>query len=468
MPSIDQTLFRAYDIRGIVNQSLTEEAVYLIARAIAVQILDANKNCVAVGRDGRLSGPAFAKQLKQGFLDSGVNVIDVGCVPTPMVYFAGQTYAHGSCVMITGSHNPSNYNGLKMVVDGETLSAERIQSLKNTIEQSAFKNGLGTERCQPVFEDYAKAVERNIDLKRPLKVVVDAGNGVAGGVAPALLQRLGCEVIQLYCDVDGNFPNHHPDPSKPENLVDLIAAVKTHQADIGLAFDGDGDRLGVVDNQGKMIFPDRQLIVFAQDILSRLPNSEFIYDVKCSVHVPREIERLGGVATMCRTGHSFIKAALKKSNAALAGEMSGHIFFNDQWFGFDDALYAAARLVQILSHQSMDSATLFNQIPESISTPELNIECPEGVNHQIISQLVKQADFAEGTVSTLDGLRVDFTDGWGLIRASNTMPVLVLRFEGDTEQSLHNIVQKFTQLIHQVCPDMVLPDAMHPQYIKAS
>ena len=460
MNNVNPSIFRAYDIRGVVDQSLSEKTVYLIGRALAAEIIQGGENKVAIGRDGRLSGPRFAQQLIAGFLESGVDVYDLGCVPTPVVYFAANKYANGSCVVITGSHNPPEYNGLKMMVCGHTLSSERIQKLRQNIEQGKFNDGRGEHKIQPVFEEYVSAVCARVQLSRPLKVVIDAGNGVAGGFAPELMHRLGCEVTALYCEVDGNFPNHHPDPSKPENLSDLIDAVRNKKADIGLAFDGDGDRLGVVDAQGNIIYPDRQLIMYAQDILTKHPAATIIYDVKCSVHVPREIEKSGGVAIMSRTGHSFIKAALKEQNAALAGEMSGHIFFNDDWYGFDDALYTAARLLQIVSRSELNTVQLFSTIPDSKNTPELNIHFAEGEHYKAMDKIIALANFKDGMVSTLDGLRVDFEKSWGLVRPSNTTPVLVLRFEGEDELELQSVINRFAVLIQDACPEAVLPEEM--------
>ncbi len=455
--TVDSSIFRAYDIRGVVNQTLTEEAVYWIGRAVATEVQQAGCTKIVVGRDGRLSGPVLTQSLLRGLLEGGVDVIEVGCVPTPIVYFAGLHYGESSCIAITGSHNPPEYNGLKIVVAGETLSAERIQRLRERIETQDLSTGQGTASIQAIYEVYAQAVCERVRLKRPLKVVVDAGNGVAGGIAPALLQRLGCAVDQLYCEVDGHFPNHHPDPSQPENLTELIERVQQTQADIGLAFDGDGDRLGVVDNQGTIIYPDRQLILFAQSVLERVPNAKIIFDVKCSVYVPRMISQKGGEPIMSRTGHSFIKKALKEHKAALAGEMSGHIFFNDNWFGFDDALFSAARLLEIISKQGDDTATLFAQIPNSINTPELNIAFSEGEHYKIMQRIIDVADFPDGTTTTIDGLRVDFAQGWGLVRPSNTTPVLVLRFEAETQTILDEIMRRFVSCIQKAAPHAKLP-----------
>jgi len=361
--------------------------------------------------------------------------------------------------MITGSHNPAEYNGLKMVVKGETLSGARIQQLKQRIDKQAFATGNpGIIEQNGMFTgEYIGTINEDIHVAQPMKIVLDCGNGVAGELAPRLFKELGCEVIELFCEIDGNFPNHHPDPSKPENLEELVNAVKQHNADVGIAFDGDGDRLGVVDSAGNIIWPDRQMMLFAKDVLAGKPGSEIIYDVKCSRHLPDQIVKYGGRPLMWKTGHSFMKAKLKETGAKLAGEMSGHIFFNDRWFGFDDALYSAARLIQILSEESKSSAEVFAAFPNSVNTPELNVLLSEGENFKFIDSMFANANFKGGKVTDIDGMRIDFTEGWGLVRASNTTPSLVIRFEADNNEALAKIQEQFRQLMQKIKPDIQLP-----------
>lgn len=451
-------IFRAYDIRGIVGQTLTKEIVYDIGKAVGSEAKELGSQTVVVGRDGRNSSPLLAEALSQGIVSTGCNVLDIGMIPTPVLYFVVHHTDGRSGVMITGSHNPAEYNGLKMMIKGETLSGSRIQQLKQRIDSQTFLTGEGSIEHNGMFlGEYIGTLCEDIQVTRKLKVVLDCGNGVAGELAPLLLKNLGCKVIELFCEVDGNFPNHHPDPSKPENLVELIKAVKEHNADLGLAFDGDGDRLGVVDSKGKIIWPDRQMMLFAKDVLAGKPGSEIIYDVKCSRHLPSQIVKFGGRPLMWKTGHSFMKAKLKETGAKLAGEMSGHIFFNDRWFGFDDALYSAARLLQILAEDSRSSSDIFAEFPDSINTPELNVELNEGENFKFIESMFASANFTGGKVTDIDGMRIDFADGWGLVRASNTTPSLVIRFEADSKEALANIQDKFRQLMHKVKPDIQLP-----------
>ena len=454
---ITPTIFRAYDIRGVVDEGLTEEAVRLIGQALAGQVLAAGLKQLAVGRDGRLSGPRLQKALMEGLMAGGCDVIDVGQVPTPVLYFATHHLETGSGVVVTGSHNPPNYNGLKMVVNGTTLAESAIQQLRSDIETNQMPSGEGKMLSEDVMPAYQQRITADIELKRSLKVVVDCGNGVTGDVAPALLRELGCEVVELFTEVDGNFPNHHPDPSKPENLVDLIAAVAEHQADLGLAFDGDGDRVGVVTPTGDVIWPDRLMMLFARDLLQRIPGATILYDVKCTRHLPEVIEAAGGEAVMCRTGHSLVKAEMKARKAALAGEVSGHIFFGERWYGFDDGLYGACRLLEIISKDLRPVQTLFDELPDAVNTPELHIEMNEGEPHALIPQLIAAADFGDARVSTLDGIRVDFADGFGLARASNTTPVMVLRFEGDDQAALDRIVSEYRELFAQVAPQVQFP-----------
>lgn len=457
MNSIPHEIFKAYDIRGIVATALTPAAVELIGQAIGSEARARKLGTIAIGRDGRLSGPTLTQALTNGIRKSGVDVIDIGMVATPMLYFAAYELCDYSGVMVTGSHNPPEYNGLKMVLGGETLAAEAIQALRHRIEKQDFTLGQGSYRQQEIGERYLLRITSDIKLARPVKLVVDCGNGVAGAFAPELYRRLGCEVTELFCEVDGTFPNHHPDPSVPENLRDVIHALETTDADIGFAFDGDGDRLGVVTKDGRIIYADRQLMLFAADVLSRNPGGQIIFDVKCTRNLAPWIEDHGGVPVMWKTGHSFIKAKLKETGALLAGEMSGHIFFKERWYGFDDGLYAGARLLELLSKEKDLGATL-NALPDSLNTPELQIRLAEGENHTLIAQLQREASFPNADrVITIDGLRVEYPDGFGLIRASNTTPVAVLRFEAKDEATLKRIQQDLRQCILQVKPDAVLP-----------
>lgn len=456
--SLPDEIFKAYDIRGIVGKTLSSDIARMIGQAAGSEAIDRGIKCIVVGRDGRLSGPDMLSALCDGLTATGIDVIDIGQVPTPVVYFAAHQLNTQSCISITGSHNPPDYNGFKLVLAGDTLSGPAIKALRQRYLDGDLHQGKGTITQKTVADDYIKRITSDIKLARKLKVVVDCGNGVAGELAPRLLRELGCDVTELFCEIDGNFPNHHPDPSQPKNLQDLINTVtSSDEFDLGLAFDGDGDRLGVVTTAGKIIWPDRQMILFARDILERNPNSEILYDVKCSRNLPVAIEAAGGKATMWKTGHSFIKAKLKESGALLAGEMSGHIFFKERWYGFDDGLYTAARLLELLAKDSRSPTEQFDSLPDSMNTPELQITFEEGEHHQAIKKLISAADFAEGTVSTIDGLRVDFKDGFGLVRASNTTPVLVMRFEGDTQQALERIQKMFAELINKTLPDTELP-----------
>ncbi|MBS0429914.1 MAG: phosphomannomutase/phosphoglucomutase, partial [Proteobacteria bacterium] len=414
-----------------------------------------------VGRDGRLSGPALADALIRGLVATGVEVIDIGAVTTPMLYFAASTLAT-SGIQVTGSHNPKDYNGFKMVLAGRAIYGDEIQALRKVMEDgSATLADGGSVRKVDVLSAYVERIVGDIKLQRPLKIVVDSGNGIAGASAPAIFRAIGCEVTELYSEVDGNFPNHHPDPSKPENLADLIKALQSGDAELGLAFDGDGDRLGIVTKDGQNIYPDRQMMLFAKDVLSRVPGGTIVYDVKCSQRLAPAIEAAGGVPMIYKTGHSLIKAKMKEVDSPLGGEMSGHIFFKERWFGFDDGTYAGCRLLEILSASPNASAVL-NALPTSFSTPEINVKCEEGEPHRLVEQLVKTAKFdAPAKVSTIDGVRVDWPDGFGLIRASNTTPVLVLRFEGQTQDALHRIEDVMTKLLKSVKPDAVFGGAAH-------
>jgi phosphomannomutase/phosphoglucomutase len=457
--NIDPSIFRAYDIRGIVDLSLTEESVYLIGRAIGSYAQARGEKRICIGRDGRLSGPSLSSALAKGIMSTGCDVIDLGVAPTPVLYYSTHELQTGSGVMLTGSHNPPEYNGLKTMIAGKTLAEDAIQELYQRI----ITNNLLTPATQGTLteinlvEKYLARITGEIELKKPLKIVIDCGNGVAAKIAPELCRRLGCEVVELFCEIDGRFPNHHPDPSQAENLQDLMKAVRETEADIGLAFDGDGDRLGVVTSSCEIIWPDRLLMLLAQDLLKNRPGSKIIYDVKCSNNLEKVIRKAGGEAIICRTGHSLIKSKLAETNAALAGEMSGHIFFNDDWYGFDDAIYAAARLLKILANVSYDSHTLFDAIPNSINTPELKIYVTDHEKFDLMEKLVANADFGSAELLTIDGLRVNFIDGWGLVRPSNTTPCLVLRFEADTTVVLDRIKNNFRESLLAIKPDLVLP-----------
>jgi len=450
-------IFKAYDIRGIVGKTLTAAGVERIGHAIGSEARERGQKTVVVGRDGRLSGPELIAALARGLNAAGCDVVDIGCVPTPVVYFATFELGTGSGVAVTGSHNPPDYNGLKMVLAGETLSGDTIQSLRQRLIDNRLTHGSGKITQQNVRDAYLERILADVKLARPLRIAIDCGNGVAGATAPELMKRLGCEVTELYCDVDGTFPNHHPDPSHPENLVDLIATVKEKKLDLGMAFDGDGDRLGVIAPDGEIIWADRQMVLFARDVLSRHPGGKIIHDVKCSRTLGTEIAKAGGEPIMWRTGHSLIKAKLKESGALLAGEMSGHIFFKERWYGFDDGVYAAARLLELLSRDARPVAEIFRALPNTVNTPELQLKMKEGEHYALIKELVARAQFPDARVSTIDGLRADFPDGFGLVRASNTTPVLVFRFEGDNQGALDRIQSRFRELLHATRADLTLP-----------
>lgn len=455
---ISASLFKAYDIRGIVDKTLTVDAVYAIGQAIATLARQGGDTQVVIGRDGRLSGTTLAQALTQGLQAGGLSVIDLGQVTTPMVYFAVHELGTGTGVMVTGSHNPPEYNGLKMVIGGEAIYGDTIQQLR-ALAQSLAAHPAFTPpyRTDDIAARYQQRIVDDIRLARPMKVAVDCGNGVAGAYAPALLRALGCEVTELFCEVDGHFPNHHPDPAHPENLQDLMHCLREGDAEIGLAFDGDGDRLGVVTQDGQIIFPDRQMMLFARDVLAQQPGSTIIYDVKCSRLLGTVIREAGGTPLMWRTGHSLVKAKLKETGAPLAGEMSGHIFFKQRWYGFDDGLYAAARLLEIVSRTSNPSA-LLNSLPNASATPELHLALAEGENHALIERLQREGQFPDAQdLITLDGVRAEYADGFGLARASNTTPVVVLRFEGDNAQALARIQADFAREIRRLKPQAVLP-----------
>jgi phosphomannomutase/phosphoglucomutase len=455
--TIPAEIFKAYDIRGIVGRTLTAEIVEQIGRALGSETLARKQKEIAIGRDGRLSGPELSSALARGIQSTGVNVVDVGLVATPMTYFAAHHLGTNCAVMVTGSHNPPDYNGLKMVLDGETLSGETIQALRQRIETGDLASGAGAYRRYDIAPDYIARIVGDVKLARPMKIIVDAGNGVAGAYAPALFRAMGCQVEEMFCEVDGNFPNHHPDPSEPKNLADLIARLKVSDAEIGLAFDGDGDRLGVVTKNGRIIFPDRQLMIFAADVLSRNPGALIIFDVKSTRNLYQWIRDHGGEPMLWKTGHSLVKAQMKATGALLAGEMSGHVFFKERWYGFDDGLYTGARLLEYLSKQPDIDATLHG-LPDSVNTPELHIKMQEGEPHRLIAQIRDSARF-EGAleVITLDGLRVEYKDGFGLMRPSNTTPVIVLRFEADDAKALARIQDDFRRVLLAAAPHANLP-----------
>ncbi|MEC7595685.1 MAG: phosphomannomutase/phosphoglucomutase [Pseudomonadota bacterium] len=442
--NIASSIFKAYDIRGIVETELTPNVVKLIGKAVGAESIQNDERGVVVGRDGRLSGPELSEALISGLIESGCHVVNIGMVPSPVLYFATHTKAASSGVMITGSHNPAEYNGLKIMIAGETLSAERIQALYTRILENDFTNGHGTSTSISIDQDYIGTIKSDIQLEKELKVVIDCGNGVVGNIAPQLFEALGVETSKLFCLVDGRFPNHHPDPSKPENLKDLIQEVIDTGADLGLAFDGDGDRLGVIDNTGQIIWADRQMMLYAKDVLSRNEGAKIIFDVKCTSLLPKVISDNGGEPILSRTGHSFIKKKLKETNAELAGEMSGHIFFKERWYGFDDALYTAARLLEIVSKSDKSCSEIFNELPANISTPEININFKKhGQQFEAMDFLSSNIDFPGASINTIDGFRVDYENCWGLVRPSNTTPCLVLRFEANNYKELIKIQEKF-------------------------
>ena len=460
----DAAIFKAYDIRGVVGKAIDDAFAEHLGRAFGTEALRLGEKAVAVGRDGRVSGPALAAALVRGLLATGVDVIDLGAVTTPMLYYVAATRAAQGCtsgVQITGSHNPKDYNGFKMVLGGRAIFGEEIQGLRRRIEAEVYAQGAGRASSLDVLAEYRDRITGDCRMARPIHVVVDCGNGIPGASAPGILRALGCGVRGLYTEVDGNFPNHHPDPSKPENLADLIRAVRESDAELGLAFDGDGDRLGVVTKDGQIIYPDRQLMLFARDVLARNPGAQIIYDVKCTQRLAPAVREAGGVPTMWNTGHSLIKAKLRETGAPLAGEMSGHIFFAERWYGFDDGTYTAARLLEILT-RSDDPSAVLNALPTSFSTPELNVPCAEGEPRRVISRLRAEASFPGAReLITIDGLRAEYDDGFGLVRASNTTPVLVMRFEGQTEAALHRIGADFMAALRAVKPDAQFAAAAH-------
>ncbi len=465
---VSPSIFKAYDIRGVVGRTIDEDFAEHLGRAFGSEARLEGQKAVAVGRDGRVSGAGLAAALIRGLKATGLDVVDLGAVTTPMLYYVAATRGKHGCnsgIMVTGSHNPKDYNGFKMVMAGRAIYGAEIQRLRQRIERETYARGKGRSAPMDILAEYSHRIVSDCKLERPMKVVVDSGNGIPGASAPGILRALGCDVVELYSEVDGDFPNHHPDPSKPENLQALKKTVKKTKAEVGLAFDGDGDRLGVVTRDGSIIYPDRQIILFARDVLSRNPGSTIIFDVKCSQRLPVAIREAGGVPLLWKTGHSLIKAKLRETGAPFAGEMSGHLFFGERWYGFDDATYTAARLLEILSRHA-DPSALLNALPTSFNTPELNVPCAEGEHHEVVADLLARvADgrltFPAGEVGTIDGLRVDFSDGFGLIRASNTTPVLVLRFEGHTPEALQRIQSDLMAVLRAVKPDAQLTAAAH-------
>ena len=461
---VSASAFKAYDIRGVVGRDIDAAFAEHLGRAFGSAAVQAGERAVAVGRDGRVSGAMLVAALIRGLASTGLDVVDLGAVTTPMLYYVAATRgAHGcnSGIQITGSHNPKDYNGFKMVLAGKAIYGDEIQGLRSRIEAEDYMKGSGRAAAMDVLAEYRARISGDCRLARPMKIVVDSGNGIPGASAPGILRALGCEVIELYSEVDGDFPNHHPDPSQPENLAELIRTVKRSGAELGLAFDGDGDRLGVVTKDGQIIYPDRQLMLFATDILARVKGGTVIFDVKCTQRLAPVIRKAGGTPLMCKTGHSLVKAKLRETGAPIAGEMSGHIFFAERWYGFDDATYTAARLLEILS-RSPDPSRVLNALPTSFSTPELNVPCAEGEPRRVVADLLRAAIFPGASeIITIDGLRVDYDDGFGLIRASNTTPVLVLRFEGHTARALKRIETELMAALRAVKPDARVAAAAH-------
>ncbi len=462
--NVAASIFKAYDIRGVVGSTIDAVFAEHLGRAFGSEAVAAGERAVVVGRDGRLSGPVLVAALIRGLQSAGLDVVDLGAVTTPMLYYVAATRADHGCtsgIQVTGSHNPKDYNGFKMVLAGRAIYGDDIQRLRQRIEAEDYVKGTGRAAAMDILPEYRARIVGDCKLKRRMKIVVDSGNGIPGASTPGILRALGCDVTELYSEVDGDFPNHHPDPSKPENLADLIRTVQTSGAEIGLAFDGDGDRLGVVTKGGDIIYPDRQLMLFASDILKRVKGGSVIFDVKCTQRLAPLIRAAGGKPLMWKTGHSLIKAKLKETGAPIAGEMSGHIFFAERWYGFDDATYTAARLLEILS-RSADPSAVLNALPTSYSTPELNVPCAEGEPQQVVHKLLETAKFPGAKeIITIDGLRAEYDDGFGLVRSSNTTPVLVLRFEGHTQAALHRIENDFMQALRAVKPDARVGAAAH-------
>lgn len=454
---LDKGVFRAYDIRGLVDEQLDADAFYSIGKALSIRLQELGREDVLVARDGRLTSSSFATALINGLLESGINVVDLGMVPTPVMYYATSTYGIDSGLMVTGSHNPAQYNGLKMVLAGTTLALEDIANIYELVKSGRAIQGNGQYKKHGILEDYQQRIVSGIKISRPMRVVVDCGNGVAGVIAPRLLRALGFETIEIYCDVDGNFPNHHPDPTVEENLVDLQQAVKQHNADIGLAFDGDGDRLGVITNNIEVIWPDRLMMLYAPQVLANNPGGKIVFDVKCSNNLATVVTDAGGKARMCPTGHSLVKKIMREENAALAGEMSGHIFFKDRWYGFDDAIYSAARLLEIVSSSMLDVSSQFAAVPNSINTPEIKIPIFEDRKFSFMQEFINKATFPDAKLISIDGLRVEYADSWGLLRASNTTPCLVARFEAQNNEGMEQIKSRFKSQLQELDKSLQIP-----------
>jgi phosphomannomutase / phosphoglucomutase len=455
--TITEDIFRAYDIRGVVENALTPDAVQLIGQAFATEALSQGQKTVVIGRDGRLSSPELAQRLSEGLRAGGCDVIDVGMVPTPVLYYATHKLKTGTGIMVTGSHNPPQYNGLKMLIAGNTLYGDGIKALYQMIIEDKVNHGEGSHTEQDVIPDYLDTIVNDIKLDRPLNIAVDCGNGVAGVLATELFTRLGCKVTELFCEVDGTFPNHHPDPSKPENLIDMQKSIKENALDLGLAFDGDGDRVGILDDKQNILWADRQMMLYSADVLKRKPGALIIFDIKSTSNLYDYIKNLGGEPLMWKTGHSFIKAKMKETGAELAGEMSGHIFFKERWFGFDDGLYSAARMLEIISQQDKTTSALFAELPDSFNTPELQIDFAEGEHYKFMNKFIAQAKFDNAETLTIDGIRVNYAEGWGLVRPSNTTPCLVLRFEANDEDTLSEIQSIFREQLLAIDSSLNLP-----------
>lgn len=457
-----KTIFKAYDIRGIYKKELTLESIDLIARSLS-DLYQKDNDIIVVGRDGRLSSEAISNTLIRGLLESGKKVIDIGQVPTPLLYFAVNYFKVNSGIIVTGSHNPKNYNGLKIIMDNHALAGEEIQNIYNKILSKNLKkinknSEVGEEKIN-IEKNYLEAILKDIKINKKLKVAIDAGNGAAGPISLKIYKKLGLEVIDLYCDIDGNFPNHHPNPSEPKNLINLISSVKENKCDIGVAFDGDGDRCLIIDNLGNILWPDRQMMLYSKNILSKNANEKIVFDVKSSKDLPIYIKEYGGIAVMSRTGHSYIKMKMKEINAILGGEMSGHIFFKDRWFGFDDGIYASLRMLEIISNENKKSSEIFDELPSSYSTPEINIKVDkDGNQHEFMKKFCSKVNFDGAEISKIDGLRADFKNGWGLVRASNTTPCLVMRFEANTEEELKEIQDKFISEILNIDSTLEIPN----------
>ncbi len=454
---VDRSVFRAYDIRGIVGSQLDENAFYSIGKAVSCRLQALDRSAIFLARDGRLTSESLANALKQGLLDSGINVLDLGAVATPVMYYATHAHDVDSGLMVTGSHNPAEYNGIKIILAGTTLAHADIDTLYELVTAGTSIQGQGESQSIDIMQEYIQRIVSDIKLQRPLKVVIDCGNGIAGATIPQVIAQLGCDVIPLFCEVDGRFPNHHPDPTIEENLLDLRKMVLENNADLGLAFDGDADRLGVLTNQGEIIWPDRLMMVYAREVLQRNQGATIVYDVKCSSHLAEVIEEAGGIAKMCPTGHSIVKRIMKQEKAALAGEMSGHLFFKDRWYGFDDALYSACRLLEILSQSPEKVSEQFAVIPNSINTPEIKIPIHDDEKFSFMQRFSEQAKFLDARIIVIDGLRVEFANGWGLLRASNTTPCLVARFEAADKASLYEIQALFKMQLKAVDENLVIP-----------